>query len=264
MQNTPKRIWILAAGFATLISLTPRSVGAEAAQTQGKTIPQVTTTTQTVKIQAQTQMREEENDYFPPYIALALKAGTLGAGAELTLGVMEDALNIRVGGNYLPLKFSGKIKDVDYEVEINWGSVPMMLDWHPFDNNFRITGGVMYNRNRAHLDARLNDSQKIGDHEYTPEEIGTLTGSVDFRQFAPYVGLGFGNAVGGPDTSWNFVFDVGVMFQGVPGISLSADGAMSGDPTFQADLAREEDDIQNEADKFQFYPVVAAGVSYQF
>lgn len=264
MQHTSTRILMIAAGFAAFIGLIPGNVGAGASQSQGKIKTQVTTTTQTVNIQTQTQILEDEIDYVPPYIALALKAGTLGFGAELTLGVIEDALNIRVGGNYLPLKFSGKIKDVDYEVEVNWGSVPMMLDWHPFYNNFRITGGVMYNRNRAHLDARLNDSQKIGDHEYTPEEIGTLTGSVDFRLFAPYVGLGFGNAVGGPDTSWNFVFDVGVMFQGVPGISLSADGTKSGDPVFQADLAQEEDDVQNEADKFQFYPVVAAGVSYQF
>jgi hypothetical protein len=54
------------------------------------------------------------------------------------------------------------------------------------------------------------------------------------------------------------------MFQGVPSISLSADGTKSGDPTFQSDLGKEEDNVQSEARKFQFYPVISAGVSYQF
>lgn len=253
----------LAAALAALVLIASRADAAPA-QAKGKTSTQVTTTTQTVKIEKKTEVLEDGIEYVPPYIALALKAGTLGAGAELTLGLIPQALNLRVGGNYLPLQFSGKIKDVDYSFDVRWASVPVALDWHPFENNFRITGAVLYNRNRARLDAKLNQIQKIGDHEYTPEEIGTLSGKVDFREIAPYVGIGFGNAVGGPDTSWNFVFDVGVMFQGVPGISLSADGTMSGDPTFQKDLAREQDDVQDEADKFQFYPVIAAGVSYQF
>ena len=54
------------------------------------------------------------------------------------------------------------------------------------------------------------------------------------------------------------------MFQGVPGVSLTADGTMSGNPAFQADLAKEEADVQDEADKFQFYPVLSIGISYQF
>ncbi len=222
------------------------------------------TTTQTVKLQTKTESLADEIEYVPPYIALALKAGTLGPGVELTFGVVKDALNIRLGGNYLPLKFSGIIKDVDYSMDVTWASVPLALDWYPFFNNFRITGAVMYNRNRVCLNANLNEEQKIGDHEYTPEEIGTLSGGVDFRNIAPYIGIGFGNAVGGPDTSWNFVFDVGVMFQGVPEINLSANGSMSGNPVFQYDLDQEQDGIQDAADKFQFYPVVSAGVSYQF
>ncbi len=267
MGNKTRSTWIIAAGWLALGALIPPGAGAleaGAAQDPGRAQPGIARAAQPMTLQAKPAIAREEIDYVPPYLALALKAGTLGPGLELTLGVIAEALNIRVGGNYLPLRFSGKIKDVDYGVDLNWGSIPLMLDWHPFANNFRITGGVMYNRNRAELDARLNETQKIGDHEYIPSEIGTLTGRVDFRKLAPYLGLGFGNAVGGPQTSWNFVFDAGVMFQGSPDISLSADGTQSGNPVFQADLAQEEDGIQDEADKFQFYPVVAAGVSYQF
>lgn len=264
MLNIPARVRIPALVF--LILLGP-SAGATWA---GKDLEKTTTrgaptTTRPVQTAANPQNLEEEGtDYFPPYIALGLKAGTLGLGAELTIGIIEEALNLRAGGNYLHLRFSGKIKDVDYGVDLNMASVPVLLDYHPFFNNFRITGGVMYNHNRPSLDANLNKAQKIGDHEYTPEEIGTLTGRVAFNRFAPYAGIGFGNAVGGPATSWNFVFDLGILFQGIPGISLTADGTKSGDPIFQADLAKEEDNVQDEANKFRFYPVLAIGVSYQF
>lgn len=268
MHNAAIRIWILATGIAVFAGLAPRMIwaGQAPSPTASRIHSQAAPQTKVLPPPATqgTLSANEEIDYVPPYIALALKAGTLGLGVELTVGLIEEALNIRVGGNYLPVRFSGEIKDVDYEVEVNLGSIPMLLDWHPLYNNFRITGGLMYNRNRAHLDANLNDSQKIGDHEYTPEEIGTLTGSVDFNKFVPYVGLGFGNAIGGPDTSWNFVFDVGIMFQGTPNIGLSADGTISADPTFQEDLAQEEDGIQDEADWFRFYPVISAGISYQF
>ena len=261
MRNRNARARIIAVGFLMIFGLTPWIALAGPARPQKQPAGKVAATAP-ARAPAQS-LEEEEYEYYLPDVALALKVGTLGPGVELTLGVIEEVLNVRMGGNYMHLRFSGKIKDVDYGVELNMASVPLMLDYHPFYNNFRITGGVMYNNNRASLDGKLNDVQKIGDHEYTPGEIGTLSGSVDFRKFAPYIGLGFGNAVG-PDTAWNFVFDLGVMFQGVPGVSLTADGTMSGNPAFQADLAKEEADVQDEADKFQFYPVLSIGISYQF
>ena len=33
---------------------------------------------------------------------------------------------------------------------------------------------------------------------------------------------------------------------------------------FQEDLAQEQADLQEELDKFRFYPVLSAGISYQF
>lgn len=206
----------------------------------------------------------DEIDYYPPWIALGAKVGTLGPGPEMTVGILESYVNIRGGVNYLPLNFNASAGDVDFEVDLNWFSAPVMVDLHPFGNNFRISGGALYNRNRGNLDARLNAVQKLGDHYYTPSEIGTLSGSVNFKNFGPYLGIGYGNAVGGPDTAFNFVFDIGVVFQGRPEIGLSADGTLSHDPVFIADLEQERAKVQDKADKFEFYPVLNFGISYQF
>jgi len=199
----------------------------------------------------------------PPYIGLAAKVGTLGPGLEVTIGIVEG-LNLRAGGNYCRVRHGGSIRDVDYDFDIKLASVPLLADWHPFANEFRISGGVIYNRNMADLDGTPNKNTTIGDHEYTPEDIGELSGSVRFKNWAPYIGLGYGNAVLDADKTWGFVFDIGIMWQGSPSVALSASGLMASDANFQHDLAIEESDIQDDADVFRIYPVLSFGISYQF
>lgn len=199
----------------------------------------------------------------PPYIALAVKIGTLGPGLEATIGIV-DWLNLRAGGYFFRVRHGGSIRDVEYDFDIKLASVPLLVDLHPFENEFRISGGVIYNRNMADLDCTLNKNITIGNNEYTPEQIGELSGSVRFNNWAPYIGLGYGNAVLDADKTWGFVFDIGIMWQGSPRVALSSSGPLKNDPTFQQDLATEESDIQDDANIFRIYPVLSFGISYQF
>ncbi len=199
----------------------------------------------------------------PPYIAAAMKIGTLGPGLEATVGIAEW-INLRAGGHYVRVKHSGSVKDVEYDVDVKLASVPLLLDIHPFRNEFRITGGALYNRNMGDLDSRPNKEVTIGDHKYPPELIGELSGAVRFRNWAPYVGLGYGNAVLDADKTWGFVFDLGIMIQGSPEVDLEASGPLADNPVFRADLQKERDEIQDDADVFRIYPVLAFGISYQF
>lgn len=202
-------------------------------------------------------------NYEPPYIGLAVKIGTVGPGLEATIG-LTDWLNLRAGGYYFRVRHGGTVQGVDYDFDVKLASVPLLADWHPFENEFRITGGAVYNRNMADLDGTPDKDTKIGDHTYTPEEIGDLSGSIRFNLFAPYIGLGYGNAVLDADKTWGFVFDIGIMWQGTPSIGLSSSGTKAGDPTFQADLEQQKNDIQDKADYFRIYPVLSFGISYQF
>jgi len=202
-------------------------------------------------------------NYEPPYIGLAAKIGTLGPGLEATIGIVEW-LNLRAGGYYFRVRHGGSVSDVEYDFDVKLASVPLLADLHPFKNEFRITGGVIYNRNMADLDGTPNKITKIGDIEYTPEQIGELSGSVRFNNWAPYIGLGYGNAVLDADKTWGFVFDIGVMWQGSPSIALSANGTLADNPIFQQNLAKQENDIQDDADVFRIYPVLSFGISYQF
>lgn len=195
-------------------------------------------------------------------LAIGGKLGTLGPGLEMT-GYLLPQLNVRVNGNYLPFSVHGSSDDVDYDVDIRFASVIGMFDWFPFENNFRVTAGVAFNNNKLDLKGDLGDSTTLGDHSYSASEIGTLKGRATFDDVAPYLGIGYGNAVA-DDVDLTFSFDLGVIFQGTPDIQLSANGTKSGDPTFQADLKKEEQDAQDVADKFKVYPVISFGIAYYF
>jgi len=80
----------------------------------------------------------------------------------------------------------------------------------------------------------------------------------------PYAGFGWGNAVG-KNKRLGVSFELGVVFQGSPDIELeSTGGALSSSPALQAEIAKEEKKIEDDIDDFEYYPVIALGISYKF
>lgn len=193
-------------------------------------------------------------------MALSGKVGTLGLGADLTLRV-SDVVNLRGTGSYLDFSHSGDLSDVDYDIDMDYRIIGALLDIHPFKNNFRISGGVLHTDNKIALSGRPDESVTIGNHEYPPEAVGTLSGDVTFDDVSPYAGIGFGNAVAA--SSWSFVFDLGVVFQSYD-VALSADGPVAQVPRFQQDLREEEQDIEDDLNAWKIYPVLSFGIGYRF
>ena len=54
------------------------------------------------------------------------------------------------------------------------------------------------------------------------------------------------------------------MFQGSPEVTLSATGPITSDTTFLAELAKEEDNLQDDLDSYEFYPIISIGINYRF
>lgn len=195
--------------------------------------------------------------------ALGIKASTLGAGAEGIVGILPS-LNLRTGANALSVDFDINTSDIDYDVDADLLSFPIMLDWYPFKKSgFRFSAGALINKNEADAEASSQATYSIDGTEYTAAQLGTLKAKIDFREVAPYVGIGWGNALG-KDKRWSFTCDFGVVFQGEANIDLAATGPIATDPTFQAGLAQEKRELEDELEKYQYYPVIALGITYKF
>ena len=196
--------------------------------------------------------------------AVSGKSGTLGLGPELTTKLATD-INVRVGFNSFDLDFDDEeIEDVEYDLGMDFSSFSALVDWHIFDDPFRISGGFISMDNEIDLDARPNENVEIGDISYSPAEIGTLNGSVDIDGLSPYLGIGWGNPFGG-DRRWGFTLDFGVAFTDSPDASLtSVGGTFSADPTLLANLEKERKDIEDDLDSFKFYPVISLGLFFRF
>jgi len=196
-------------------------------------------------------------------IGVTGRISTLGLGVEVTKS-MTTALNARVGFNTWSYNENFSDNDgIEYEFNLELRSMSALLDWHPFNGGFRLSGGLFYNKNNITATAKPKSSYSIGNSTYTAAQIGSVTANIDFKTMVPYLGIGWGNAVG-KDKRLGIVFDLGIVYQGSPDVSMQATGLVASDPTFQADLAREEQELQNDVDEFKYYPVVSLGISYKF
>ena len=200
-------------------------------------------------------------------IAIGAKASTLGFGGEVTVG-LTPSFNVRAGYNGYNYSGSTSQNQINYDYKLSLGSVPVLLDWYPFEHSgWRLSPGVIFNNNKVSATGTstlVGSTIEINHVPYQISDIGSLTGSVDFDKTVPYLGLGWGNAVG-KNGGLSFVFDLGVMFQGTPKVALAASNpTIQNSPTFQTDINKEISDLKDKTDKFKYYPVLSIGLAYGF
>jgi hypothetical protein len=163
----------------------------------------------------------------------------------------------------LDYSFDADVSGIEYDFDLGLRSYSALVDWHIFDGPFRITGGILSLDNELDMDSFVSQSVVVGDNVYTPAQVGTLSGRVEIKGAAPYIGIGWGNLIG-RGRRWGFYSDFGVAFADTPDVVLRSTGTSAGDPAFQADLAKEERDIRNDLDDLEIYPVISVGLFFRF
>jgi hypothetical protein len=194
---------------------------------------------------------------------LAARASTLGIGAEVSYRVSR-VIGVRAGVNYLEFSRDMAIENIDYHLTPHFENGSALLDFYPLGGSFHLSGGVLLNHNEGRMEARLNQNIEIGGRTYTPSEIGSLTGTVDFRKTAPYLGLGF--AAGG---KVSFLLDLGVGVTGTPRVDLIGETPLTGPAKteFDANVAQELAQVRaeiNDKSYLKFHPVLSVGLRVGF
>lgn len=198
-----------------------------------------------------------------PVPGATVSAGTDGVGADAFLK-LNPLLVARGGFRYADFSISREFDGIDYDTDIGFTSGVAALDVHPFANGFRLSGGLYIGGRNIDLDASPARPVEIGEQVFTPEQIGVLTGRSEWNSAAPFAGIGFNN---GANSLKRFGFQgmLGVMYMGEPDVTLNAsDGLLSNDPLFLQQLAEEEEQLTDDLDDIQFYPILNLGFSLRF
>lgn len=193
--------------------------------------------------------------------------GTTGLGAHVSIPI-QPQLNARLGINALRYNYDGSTSDLDYDFELKLRTFDALLDYFPQGTGFRLTGGIVFNGNKVDAVGQptAGGTYTLNGRTYSAASAGTLNGKIDFRNVAPYLGIGWGNAVA-KEKGWKLSADLGVMFQGSPRTSLTNVGCTAPAAVctqLAADVAAENIELEDEADDFKAYPVLRFGASYSF
>ncbi len=200
-------------------------------------------------------------------LALTADLGTTGIGLHMSLPLQKN-LNARLGFNTLNYSYSGNTSNVDYDFKLKLNTIDALVDYFPSEGSFRLTGGLTYNSSKINAVGKSNASGTfiLNGNAYTSADAGQLNGKIDFRKIAPYLGIGWGNALQ-KETGWGFSADAGVLFLGSPNTSLTSSGCTAPSSLcsqLNSDLDAENSRLRDKANDLKLYPVLRVGASYRF
>jgi len=194
--------------------------------------------------------------------AVGVGGSTLGYQVALSQSLSEN-VNLKLSYNTASQSFNGETDGVNYDYDFEFESTSLLIDWHVFGGGFRLTTGALINDNEIFAQSDISGlTLEVGDTVFTSAEVGRLEGDISFDSYAPYLGLGWGRSI---TDGFSFVFDLGVVFQGEPTVNLQTVGGTLSDNSLLLDeVEREEQELQDDANDFDVYPVVSLGLFYSF
>ncbi len=211
----------------------------------------------------------QENTSNPYGYNAALKAGTLGIGVDISRAI-NDKFALRLNLNGFKLNRTETLDQVSYDASLKLLTAGLLADYYPFENAFRMSAGAYYNGNKFNGVATPADTQSVsvGNRTFTGKELGHLDTKIDFNNFSPYAGIGWGND--SRQKGWGFTFDLGVLYQGSPNIyakgyvDANAPGKATLQKTIDTEVENERKNIADKTKKYKWYPVVMIGINYTF
>ncbi len=198
---------------------------------------------------------QADNDF-----GLGIKAGTLGLGLEASWQPLPY-LDVRLGGYSYDYEDDGNQAGIPYEATLALESFYATGNFHFPMSPMRVTVGAYSNGNEFQM---LNDDAAdldVGGITYPGAAVGTLESVTSFASTSPYVGIGFDFSLFG---KVGMNLDLGVLWQGEPEVTLTADGLLAQDPLFQASLEAERQELEDELNDFKAWPAITLGFFYRF
>ena len=201
-------------------------------------------------------------------VAVTADLGTTGVGAHIIVP-MEPTLNGRFGINYYSRSNDRAASTISYDLKDRMLTGDVLFDWYVIEGSpFHLTGGVLYNGNRMKGNARPDSASNylIAGKYYSSATVGTLTATLDYGNAAPYVGIGWGNALKS-NKRISFQAEVGAYHQGnakASIVNVGCTGAAAVCAALAKDVVTESAAFAKAIDARRTVGVARVSVSYRF
>jgi hypothetical protein len=140
-----------------------------------------------------------------------------------------------------------------------------LVNVYPFGNPFHVSAGAYYLDQHQPLDLHLEGGDyRINGQTYTPAELTSLKGRVEYSHGAPYLGIGWGNPA--ISRGWHLSGRLGVLYQGKPHVDFVGVTTLYGaqrDALYN-NLDIQRRGLQSHLASLPIYPVVGISVDYRF
>lgn len=182
------------------------------------------------------------------------QAGLAGVGATIQLN-FNQYLGLSAG--YTRLDYG--ISDVDtddatYDAELKLDNPQVFLNWAPFGGHFRLSAGAVVQDSQIDLQA-TNIKNQPG---VTRADV-----RAQFSQsVAPAVTLGFETPM--DRTGFGYHVSLGAMLAGKPDVTVRATCVGGANVACDAFTARQRQEVEDELEKYQFLPILQAGLVFRF
>lgn len=160
---------------------------------------------------------------------------------------VPDYFGLRLAGQTFWLTMDGETPDAGYSNPEEFRQPDAMVDFYPFRNGLRFSGGFLYAADPWNQPVATPAPLGLGTLPFTPSRVDNLGSEIEFSQFMPYWGMGLQSSF------WSgrleFAVDLGLSYEGsVDGGPANQDGLSGGSTAHAA----EDDELDKSADEFKF------------
>lgn len=199
-----------------------------------------------------------------PRFALGVEGGTTGVGGSVWFNINEQ-LSLSAAIVSADENADYSTGGIDYDGNVDLSNEIFALNWHPGKGGFHFTVGMILTDNQITIEGAPEDgtTYDIGGVDYSKDIVGSLVGNVSWeKSSAPYIGIGYAKKLSSEGVS--LYVNAGVMDSGVALARLEATGAINSNAEFQDRLRTEEDELNEELEDYEIYPVIRIGLVYRF
>lgn len=200
-------------------------------------------------------------------LSVGAQVGMLGYGLSAEYQFTEQ-ISGRAEFNNYSKTLNKNESDIDYKFKAKLNTFGLLANYQPFNNGFHLTSGVYHNANKLAGSGQYSgsDSLVIGDTTYSGTQLASVDTKVDFNSISSYLGAGYKTNFGVVSVG----FDLGVLFQGAPDVSLNVvpSAALLAIPgavaRLQTEVNKEIVELEDDLKDFKYLPVAKLTVSYEF